>query len=992
MYRPLIVSLALVAACASPEKPDAKTPASTSAPASATSAPASAAPMSAPPAKARLTRKTGKRPGSTLPPVETTADEVFVQDGAVFIQIAMPAQMDALLRRVNGDAVLQVGGDRHGFAVPAAAGRSADRPLAYVRLMGKAVPASLEVTWTTLAQINGPAGVRQVLKITTAGAAERATLPSRFYRAAEAWFRRRAALGSGRAESFHAFATARMKLLGEEKRPGGTPAVLQRNRRGSVADAMALYTGWTSVEEALQTDRGLRAAGGGWTDATLPLATVKGVSLPNHPWAALQTDAPAPVIEPLAAWVPADFVYLHFSDLRQMVSLMDEMSTLITPVIRLLEAQPGTNHFTRRYERQLAVRRSVLSKTFGNQAARSVALVASDPFLREGSDLSLLFHIKSKALLEGTLARYAKEAQAERPDARESTYALGDHTVRLLSTADRAVERHQLVIDDVLIISNSRAALSRIVAAKAGTTLALAQSGDFRYFRSLYPYSDAEMGYGFLSDAFVLNAISPRTKILQARRVMAKAAMAGVNFAMLLYGWLQGVPANDVKPALAMGLLQRDDLKTPGGEPIRWTPKSGAYTTGWGRPAALRPLIELELETVTNAEAKAYQRFERTYQQYWRGFIDPIGVRLMRRADGGLDIDARMMPLIRRSEYAELAQAVGTVRLSAPPAAPGLRFTSAVAADSRLRRSLDQMGKRMTRKNDVGLGWLGDWVSVGMGEGPAVWDMALSMGNVPSAASGRAADRDTRDAILRSLPVFVGAHVKNKLALTGTLVALKAMTNDVAPGIIKWETAGAHREVPIVSIQENFTAENGLKLHYAIVKDQFWASLDRATLTRLIDAALDAKPITSRTGLKEQPGEGQAVLDFSPTQGGDLGRTILGLLELGAVGANRAAVRGYSALARGRPGEAITTELALAHLGIEPLHANGGTYTLGADGLVQHSLYGSEYAPSWPPIPVAGAAASTFLQALAQLRMTVGFEGEGISRGLHSTVRWARRP
>jgi hypothetical protein len=198
--------------------------------------------------------------------------------------------------------------------------------------------------------------------------------------------------------------------------------------------------------------------------------------------------------------------------------------------------------------------------------------------------------------------------------------------------------------------------------------------------------------------------------------------------------------------------------------------------------------------------------------------------------------------------------------------------------------------------------------------------------------------------------------------------------------------------VPIVTISESFTDPDGLKLHYAITKDQLLASLDRATLIGLIDAALDQPVIKSRTGLKESADEGQAIMDFKPKAGGYLGRTLLGMLELGAVGANRAGVRGYAALARGRPGETVDTARALAHLGMEPLHANGGTYGLGEDGMVAHSIYGSEFEPSWPPIPVQGAAATTFLETLVRLRMTVGFEGEGISRGLHSTVRWARRP
>lgn len=1009
MFTPRMLSslsaLALLAlvACNSPSGgPAQKAPASADSNAAASTPSAAAAASASPASKAgadtataavkpRFTRTTGTRKGKVLPPIALTADEVQVQDDAVFLRVAMPADMASLISRVNGDAVLHVEGDRHGFAVPAGEGRVPDRPLAFVRLTGAQVPETIEITWTTMADPGGVPGVSQRFDVRVAGAAKQTTLASRFYRAAAAWFRRHGAVGGRRTEPFFIFAGARLDAFGEARRPGGTPETLRRTRRGDISSAMSLYTGWTSIEEALQADRGLRAQGGGWDNPSVAIDNIKGVSLPGHPWDALIAEAGAPVIEPLAAWAPADFFYLHFSDLREMVRLTEEVDTLLTPVVRLLEARPGATRFARRYERQLALKRSVLSKTFGHQAAQSVAVVASDPFLREGSDVTLLFHIKSRALLETTLDGYAKAAMAERPDATVKAVQIGGHAVTVLSTPDRAVHRHQVVIDDVMIVSNSAQAVARVIAAKAGEATAMSASGDFRYFRARYPYAADEMGFAFISDAFVIHAISPRAKILQARRVMASAAMAGVNHAMLLHGWLQGTAAPTVKPALSLGLMAADDLKTPDGAPITWTPRLGATSKIWGRPTALTPIIELSLDKATTDEAKAYARFERTYQQYWRGFIDPIGVRLTRRADGGLDLDARMMPLIQRSEYADVERAVGDVRLTVPPATSGLRLTMGVAAQSRLRRTLDQMGKQLTQKNDIGLAWLGDWVTIGLGDNGALWDAALSMGNVPTTGD-RADYRDhsAQGRVLVNFPLFLGAHVKDRLALTATLVALKAVVNSVAPGTVKWEADGAHREIPIVTLKESVTG-GGIQLHYAITPDAILLSFDRGTLTTLIDQALAGAPVKSRTGKVEEATEGQAVLDFAPQAGGYLPRTLLGLLEAGNIPANRAAARAFSALSRGRPGEAVTDATALAHLGMVPEHANGGTYRMGEKGIVTHSLYGSEFEPAWPALPVEGAPVTAFLESLSRLRMSMGFEGEGASRGLHTTVRWVRK-
>ena len=444
-------------------------------------------------------------------------------------------------------------------------------------------------------------------------------------------------------------------------------------------------------------------------------------------------------------------------------------------------------------------------------------------------------------------------------------------------------------------------------------------------------------------------------------------------------------------------LLERAELKHPDGGVIELDPVRGARSEAWGRPSALRPLVELDLTHVTQREEGAYGRFRDTYQRAWKGFIDPIGVRI-RRGEKGIDLEAVMMPLIQSSDYNTLERMVGRARLKEAPLSTGLRMSLGVAADSELRATLDQLGRRFTSSRDIGIGWLGDWVMVGFADRSGLWDAALTAGDIPSQGGRRAvADREQRKRVWDRFPVYVGAHVSNRLALAATLTALKAFAHSVAPGVLEWGEGSPYRKVPVVDVRERIDAPEGgggISLHYAIPKSVLVISLDRGALEQQIDAVLEGQVPQKAKG--EDPTAAQSVLALKP--GGAqswLSRTVLGLLERGTLAGNRSAYRAYEALAQGLRGElpadpAAREALAIAYLGYAPAAANGGRFDL-VDGEVKHSLYGTETEPVFPKIPVVDSPVTAFVQSLEELRLTLSFEGEGRHRGLRSTVRWQRR-
>ncbi len=156
---------------------------------------------------------------------------------------------------------------------------------------------------------------------------------------------------------------------------------------------------------------------------TVAMADCKPPPLAAHPFAAMQAALPNPnggAAEALAAATPAEFWYARVDDVRLLLRLLDEADTWITPVVQILQQNPEDRSLTARYQRQLGLRRSDLAKLFGHTVVGEVAIVGSDPYLREGTDVTLIFALKQAEVFDAELTRqldgYRAEVAGDRGD------------------------------------------------------------------------------------------------------------------------------------------------------------------------------------------------------------------------------------------------------------------------------------------------------------------------------------------------------------------------------------------------------------------------------------------------------------------------------------------------------------------------------------------------------------------------------------------------
>src|SRR5215510_13405467 len=201
-----------------------------------------------------------------------------------------------------------------------------------------------------------------------------------------------------------------------------------------------------------------------------------------------------------------------------------------------------------------------------------MALTGNDPYLREGSDLTILFQTVNKKLFLSGVDQFLQEARQEfGKDLKETTYDCKGATVEQFSTPLREVSLHRAVVDDVVVYSNSEAGMRRVLQAHKGDIKPLARSLDFQYMRTVMRLDDKlEDGFLFLSDAFIRQLVGPASKIKERRRIEALTSLSMLTHGAMFTAWETGKLPADHDALLDAVSLRPEHIYIPEGKRILW--------------------------------------------------------------------------------------------------------------------------------------------------------------------------------------------------------------------------------------------------------------------------------------------------------------------------------------------------------------------------------------------------------------------------------------
>lgn len=630
-----------------------------------------------------------------------------------------------------------------------------------------------------------------------------------------AWFRHQAMMAEAEANGTSATRPQDARFIADVSRR-------RTQSEWEMEQTYDLFSGGRAVSENLQLDRTLNVAGGG--TEKVELKTIPGISTREMDWSKL-TAGLSPKTDPLARLVPADQHAIFFPSFQAMIDVMDEARREGTPLLRLAESRSEDARTRERTERQLCLAADAMGRLIGPKVVASVAFTGSDPYLRSGSDVAVIFEaVDPKVLGPLITARQGLALQSE-PAAKAVSGEVGGVAWKGVRTPDRAVCSYMAVIKNAVIVTNSLYQLGRIVETDQGKTPALDKLGEYTFFRDRYKRGEAdETALLILSDPTIRRWCDARWRIGASRRLRAAAVLSELQARNL--------------DALARGETP-ERTALPGAGEITWT-ANGPTSSIYGDLAFMTPIGELPLDKVSADEAGAYNRFRERYQQNWRTYFDPIAIRLTVKA-GRLATDLTVMPLILGSDFRRFTEFTQNAALKAGSGDPHpeswMHVALAINKDAEMFKQVGQTMSMMRGSAGQGvapnpLGWLGSAVAAYADNDP-FWKELLE-----APERERFMERN-----IPRLPVGVCIEVSDGLKLALFLTTLRGLIEQTAPGMTRWSNE-TYKEKPYVKIGVNTggrqsdpetSASLPLAIYYASTPRALVISPNKALVERALD-------------------------------------------------------------------------------------------------------------------------------------------------------------
>lgn len=402
----------------------------------------------------------------------------------------------------------------------------------------------------------------------------------------------------------------------------------------------------------------------------VPVASLSGPTIKGHPWEQMLAGR-KPEISQLARFVPEDFYLVEFRSLGKLLQAMDTSDLWGTHLFNQAYREARTHNVGERIKRQLALETEPALRPFYDLVVSEVAVTGSDPFAREGSDVTILFQIKQPEIFKARMESFMVNAEKAHAGAKRSTgNFLGIDYVQL-ETPDRMVSVYAAdPAPDIHVRSNSKAALERVLEAIKGKRMdgqavrRLGEATEFAYIRTLMPRGAREEdGLVYMSDPFIRRLVGPQLKLTERRRMLCYNHLRMMGHASLLYRTERGAWPSSLEDLVEMktspALFGQGELSCPdGGKYSLSQDGTSGVCSRHGHAEFLTPNIEIPVTEVTGLEADEYKAFLAEYNQYWRTYFDPIALRV-KITPQQYRLETIVLPLIDNSIYTSLAAVLG---------------------------------------------------------------------------------------------------------------------------------------------------------------------------------------------------------------------------------------------------------------------------------------------------------------------------------------------
>jgi hypothetical protein len=623
-------------------------------------------------------------------------------------------------------------------------------------------------------------------------------------------------------------------------------------------DLYQVFTGSMAIQEAMQ--RTTLATTGRTGDLNIPVSNLAPPALTSLPYKDLLEqkrirDKIEPKVAEIARLVPADQYFLQLNSMQSLDELLELSVNWGGSLLRLFTVAAQDQQLEGKLQEQLCLHRDLLTRLFADGVISELAFTGADPFVYEGTDVTVIFRVKQPALFQQAASGWLAAARKAHADLTEANFNYRGHKVLARYTPDRGVSSFVVQHNDYMIYSNSHRAVRRAVDAAVGASPALYDSLDYRYVTTLLPPSAAaNSGYFFVPEAMIRRLVAPAAKISEKRRLQCYNSLVMLNNASLFFRMEFGRSPKSLAELVQGRFVDLDKIVCPHG---------GAYAFDAGRDACtcslhnrlkyLTPIIELNVLGVSQNEAAEYDRYKQRYQAFWQGMFDPIAIRLT--MDRRAKIETCVLPMANGSIYNQLRSMIDktprpldSARI-APSALASLVMVPGRKAIGEQVRQIPGVAEVLQANPTLtDLGWLGDRVGLHVCDGDSILQVdptLLRSLNLPLLGNVSIAQQGAAAALLTAvrMPVYVTIDVENREQAAKLLEQLSqhVILQGTNLGGLRL-SADAYRLPdykghPLYVFAVELYAVR-LRLHVAVVGDQIVVATKPDLLREVIDAVM----------------------------------------------------------------------------------------------------------------------------------------------------------
>ena len=473
-------------------------------------------------------------------------------------------------------------------------------------------------------------------------------------------------------------------LLQSRARYGVAPPAIPKQAPDRNVLETSLYQVFTkslAIQESLQ--REALGKGSGVGDLTKHVSNLSPPSVRSLPFEKLleekrTRDKTEPAPHDVARLVPDDQYFLHFNAMQPLGQLIDLTSQWGDDVVRLFTLRAQDSQVRVKLEDQLCMRWNDLIQLSADGVIGEVAITGADPFVLEGTDLTLILQLKKPEAFQKAAAGWLDEIRNEFPNLVSRDFNYRGQKVSVHYTSDRNVSAFAVTFDDYLVYSNSHRAIRRVVDVAVGLSPGLQDALDYRYVTTILPPPEAaNAGYFFASEAFLKRLVGPEAKISEKRRLQCFNNLVMLNNASLFYRLENGRSPDSLSDLIEGRFVDRDKIVCPHGGGYAFDAEHDMCTCSLhNRLRYLTPNSELSVLQISEQEAAEYERYKQRYDAFWKTVFDPLAIRIT--VDSRMKFETCVLPFANGSIYRDLQgmvdqipQPIGTERI-APSAVTSL--------------------------------------------------------------------------------------------------------------------------------------------------------------------------------------------------------------------------------------------------------------------------------------------------------------------------------